>query len=41
LREGCKKGVVVGVFSRREERNDFTRIEREYLKEWVSLRDHL
>ena len=41
LREGCKKGVVVGVFSRREERNDFTRIEREYLKEWVSLREHL
>ena len=41
LRESCKKGVVVGVFSRRDERNDFTRIERDYLKEWVSLRDHL
>jgi len=41
LRENCKKGVVVGVFSKRGERKTFTRIEREYLKEWVSLRDHL
>jgi hypothetical protein len=41
LREGCRKGVVVGVFSKRGERKSFTRIEREYLKEWVSLRDHL
>jgi hypothetical protein len=32
---------VVGVFSKRGERKSFTRIEREYLKEWVSLRDHL
>jgi len=41
LRESCKKGVVVGVFSKRGDRRTFTRIEREYLKEWVSLRDHL
>jgi hypothetical protein len=41
LRENCRKGVVVGVFSKRGERKTFTRIEREYLKEWVSLRDHL
>lgn len=41
LRESCKKGVVVGVFSKRGDRQTFTRIEREYLKEWVSLRDHL
>lgn len=41
LRESCTKGVVVGVFSKRRERKTFTRIEREYLKEWASLRDHL
>ena len=41
LREGCKKGVVVGAFSKRGDRKTFTKIEREYLKEWVALRDHL
>jgi hypothetical protein len=41
LRESCKKGVVVGVFSKRGERRTFSRVEREYLKQWVSLRDHL
>lgn len=41
LRLSCKNGVVVGVFSKRADRTGFSRIEREYLKEWVSLRDHL
>jgi hypothetical protein len=41
LRENCRKGVVVGAFSKCGERNTFTKAEREYLKEWVSLREHL
>jgi hypothetical protein len=40
LRDSCKKGVVVGAFSKRA-RKEFTNEEREYLKQWVSLRDHL
>lgn len=41
LRETCRKGVVVGVFSKSGQRGTFTTDEREYLKQWVSLRDHL
>lgn len=41
LRGQCRKGVVVGVFSKRGPRRTFTRDEREYLKQWISLRDHL
>jgi hypothetical protein len=41
LRESCRSGVVVGVFTKRLDRNTFTTIEKEYLMEWVSLKDHL
>ena len=41
LRESCRAGVVVGVFSKRMDRNTFTTIEKEYLKEWISLKDHV
>jgi hypothetical protein len=41
MREGCRAGVVVGVFSKRMDRNTFTTIEKEYLKEWISLKDHV
>jgi len=41
LRKGCKKGVVVGAFSKGGDRKRFTGEETEYLKNWVSLRDHV
>jgi len=41
LRESSRAGVVVGVFSKRMDRNTFTTIEKEYLKEWISLKDHV
>jgi len=39
LRQSCRKGVVVGVFSRRGDRKEFSQTERSYLKQWVTLRD--
>jgi hypothetical protein len=41
MREGCRAGVVVGVFSKRMDRNTFTTTEKEYLKQWISLKDHV